>query len=276
MESIPAFIEVAKSVQDNKGLIKQGWEALMTKLHGKKSTLIFTGLAGAGKTTLFDRLSGKTEQAGYKLAGRSAKIEKSGKKLSADSIRGEPKKRLAYVVIPGQNSSIRQQAFEDLFKGSDEIAGIVHVVSAGLPILRERVALQVLAEKGIDTIEKFRQSQLEQELDDLDQTCKAIERYMTASHKPIWMIVALNKIDLFPETINQEISLYSKASSQFTERLRALQNRVGSLYFDWDVAPVSAWLEDFTYNNEKIDSTLRQPQQQAYLKAFIEKIVERC
>ena len=99
---------------------------------------------------------------------------------------------------------------------------------------------------------------------------------MTASRKPLWLLIAVNKIDLFPDAINQEINIYSKATSPFAERLRLLQNRIGSLYFTWDIAPVSACLEDFTFQNQKIDSTLKPSQQQEYVKAFIEKLIERC
>lgn len=276
MESLPAVLEGAKSLVENKGFIGQLWQGLTTKLLGKKSTIVFTGLAGAGKTTLFDCLSGRTELVSYKPPRRSTEVEKRQTKVAADPIHDDGKKRLAYVVIPGQESSIRQAAFEELFTGKDEIAGIIHVVSGGLPTLRENVSAQILADNGIDTIEKFRSHQLEAELEDLDLTCKAIERYMTASRKPIWMMVAVNKIDLFSATIEHEMSLYSKATTPFAERLNLLQKRVGSLFFDWDIVPVSAWLEDFRFNGQKIDSSLKRPQQQQYAKAFIEKIIDRC
>jgi len=276
MENIPALIEAAKSIQDNKGFVAESWGALMTKLVGKKSTIIFTGLPGAGKTTLLDKISGKTELPDYKPPGRSVKIEKGLKKVPVNTIRDEPKKRLAYVVIPGQESSVRQRAFEELFKGDEDVAGVVHVVSGGLPTLRERVAIQVMAEQGVDTIEKFRKFQVANELDDLDSVCDALERYMTISRKPLWLILVVNKADLFAATINHEIDGYIKATSPFAERLRLLQNRVGSLYFDWDIAPVSAYLEDFTFQNQTVESTLKPLQQQQYVKAFVEKLIERC
>lgn len=276
MESLPAVLEGAKSVVENRGFIIQAWQGLISKLLGKKATIIFTGLAGSGKTTLFDCLSGRTEQANYKPPRRSTEVEKRQKEVPADPVHDNPKKRLAYVVIPGQESSIRQIAFEELFAGKQEIAGVIHVVSSGLPTLRENVAMQVLAEKGIDTIEKFRAYQAQAELDDLDLTCKTIERYMTASRKPIWMLIAVNKIDLFPTTLEHEMSSYSKATTPFAERLKLLQTRVGSLFFDWDIVPISAWLEDFTFNSQKIDSSLKPSQQQQYIKAFIERILDRC
>lgn len=257
-------------------MIGQAWNSLLEKLIGRKSTIIFTGLPGVGKTTLLDKISGKMELPDYKLSGRSAKVERDIKKITADSLRDEPKKRLAYIVIPGQESSVRQQAFEDLFKGDETIAGVVHVVSGGLPTLRERVALQTLAEKGVDTIAKFRKFQVENELDDLDLVCDAIERYMLVSRKPLWLLIVVNKADLFSATINQELDGYSKATSPFAERLRLLQTRIGSLYFDWDIAPMSAYLEDFTFQDQTIDSVLRPGQQQEYVKAFIQKLIERC
>jgi len=276
MENIPAVIEVAKSLQDNKGLIGQAWRSLLEKLIGRKSTIIFTGLPGVGKTTLLDKISGKMELTDYKLPGRSAKVERNTKKISADSLRDEPKKRLAYVVIPGQESSVRQRAFEDLFKGDEAVAGVVHVVSGGLPTIRERVSLLKLTEKGIDTIEKFRKFQLENELEDLDMVCDAVERYMVASRKPLWLLIVVNKADLFAATVNQEMDGYSKATSPFSERVRLLQARIGSLYFDWDVTPMSSYIEDFTFQTQTIDSALRPAQQQEYVKAFIKKLIERC
>ncbi len=276
MEWIPGALKGAKAAYDSRNMASELWNSLMIKLKGKKATIVFTGLPGAGKTQLFDKLSGRTEKKGYLPPGRSAKVEKGGRKISADSLRDEPKKRLAYVVIPGQTSSVRQKAFEDMFSGKTEIAGIIHVVSSGLPTLRTREAAQVLKEQHVADVASYRQYQLLQEVEDLDETCMAIERYMIASRKPIWLFIVATKIDLFLNTLDHDLTVYEKASSPFVERLRQLQSRVGSLNFDWELVAVSAWNEDFDYNGEKLISSISPEQQNKYLDAFLQRMIDKC
>ena len=276
MEFIPGFLKGAKAAYDSRKMGGELWNALMIKLKGKKATIVFTGLPGAGKTQLFDRLSGKTEKEGYRPPGRSTKVEKASKKISKDELRDEPKKRLSYVVIPGQISSVRQKAFDELFAGKTEIAGVIHVVSSGLPTLRTREAMQVLKEQHISDVASYRQYQLLQEVDDLDETCQAIERYMVASRKPIWLFIVATKIDLFLSTLDQDLDAYEKASGPFVERLRQLQTRVGSLNFDWELVAVSAWNDDFDYNGEKLISNIAPEQQNEYLNAFLQRMIDKC
>ena len=276
MEFIPGFLKGAKAAYDSRNMAGELWNSLMVKLKGRKATIVFTGLPGAGKTQLLDRLTGKTEKANYVPPGRSAKVEKAGKKVSKDAIRDEPKKRLAYAVIPGQSSTVRQKAFDDLFSGKTDIAGIVHVVSSGLPTLRFREAMQILKEQHIGDVATYRQYQLQQEVEDLDETCKAIERYMVASRKPIWLFVVATKIDLFLDTLDHDLSAYETASSPFVERLRKLQTRVGSLNFDWELVPVSAWNTDFDYNGEKLISHIGPEQQKEYLNVFLQRMIDKC
>lgn len=276
MEFIPGFLKGAKAAYDSRNMAAAMWNALMVKLKGKKTTIVFTGLPGAGKTQLFDRLSGKTEKKGYVPPGRSTKVEKAGKKVDADALRDEPKKRLAYVVIPGQTSSVRQKAFDELFSGKTEIAGIIHVVSSGLPTIRDRGAVQSLKEQHIDDVTSFRQYYLQQEVDDLDETCQAIERYMVATRKPIWLFIAATKIDLFFNTLDADLAFYEKTNSPFIKRLQVLQNRVGSLNFNWELAAVSAWDEDFSFNGQKVISNMEPERQEEYLELFVQKMIDKC
>ena len=275
MEFIPGFLKGAKAAYDSRTLASELWKSLMIKLKGKKATIVFTGLPGAGKTQLLDRLTGKTEKAGYVSPGRSVKVEKAGKKVSKDAIRDEPKKRMAYVVIPGQSSTVRQRSFDDLFSGKTHIAGVVYVVSSGLPTVRTREEMHALKSQHIIDVATYRQYQLQQEVEDLDETCKAIERYMVATHNTMWLFVVATKIDLFFNTLDQDLTIYEQASSPFVERLRQLQNRVGSLNFDCELVAVSAWNADFNYNGEKLTSQMEPTQQKEYLEAFLQKMIAK-
>jgi GTPase SAR1 family protein len=275
MEFIPGFLKGAKVAYDSRTLAGELWNSLMIKLKGRKATIVFTGLPGAGKTQLLDRLTGKTEKADYVPPGRSARVEKAGKKISKDAIRDEPKKRLAYVVIPGQSSTVRQKALEELFSGKTPVAGVVHVVSSGLTTLRTREAMQILKEHDVADVAAYRQYQIQQEVENLDETCKAIERYMVATHKPVWLFIVATKIDLFFDTLDQDLIFYEQAGGPFAKRLRQLQDRVGSLNFDWELVAVSAWNTDFNYNGEKLTSQMKPEQQKEYLETFLQKMIAK-
>ena len=272
MESIPTSISILGELYEQKGPIRELVGKLTEKWFGRKSRLVITGMAGVGKTTLLDCLSGRVFAENYVLPNRSTRVERATRTLPANALRDEPKMHIAYSVIPGQPSLPRQIARKELFDGKTDIVGIVHVVSSGLPTLRYS-ASQLVA---INTIADYRAYYLAQELVDLDETCHDIERYLVASRKTVWLLLTLNKIDLFHQTLDLETAIYTSDDSPFVQRLRALQNRVGSLNFRWEVVPVCSWLEDFGVGESRLRSNLSQTEFRQYLQAFLTKLITNC
>ncbi len=123
------IVKVAGTAYKNRRHIVRTWQWIDNKLRGEKKTIAFTGVSGAGKTVLFDYLSGIAYKQGYAPpVGSSQKVDRSQETVEKDKLRNVPKRRIARIVIPGAESQPRFEAMEDLLKKRHEVCGIVHVV----------------------------------------------------------------------------------------------------------------------------------------------------
>ena len=60
-------------------------------------------------------------------------------------------------------------------------------------------------------------------------------------NKPIWLIIAVTKIDLYPDDVDEVVRYYSPGSgSPFAERVDALRALAGGAKLSVDVLPVSS------------------------------------
>ena len=174
-------------------------------------------MSGAGKTVLFDHLSGNATKPNYKLPLPSEAVEK-GKITN--------KKRLTAFVLPGQEERPRLEAIEDVFRGKNAVSGVVHVVANGFIELRSQAAREFLVESGIKTLEEFRRAQIADELLDLDSTCDILRQSINKHRSPKWLLVVVTKADLFYNEITEAEKYYSpNGNSQFAERLKQLTRR---------------------------------------------------
>lgn len=265
---IPAAT-AAKNAYANRNEIQSAWERIAARLWGKKSSIAFTGMAGVGKTVLFDHLSGKAYQKGYRPPGTS-QIKEEGRVPMAH-------KRTLVCVVPGQNSiEARHQTMDEMF-GAKPVHGVVHVVANGLPEIRNTVARQVLIEAGMISITELQKHQWEQELVDLDATCEEIRKSIRRHHKPKWLLVAVTKADLFADHLTSVEKYYSPhGASPFVSRLNQLQAQVGSDNFRWDAAPVCAWHTDFEWNEQSLPSQLKLDQIESLLTEFARHLEGFC
>jgi hypothetical protein len=263
------LLPVAKEAYKNREELKSIWDRIYSAVFGQKKKLAFTGMAGVGKTVLFDHISGEAYKKGYIPPGTS--LTKEAGKITA------PKKRMHITVIPGQESPERMQAIIDLFENKKPIDGIIHVVANGFIEPRGENSEKVLIEKGVDTIDKFRTYQLALELKDLHATCEIIRRAIHTHRKPKWMLVAVTKVDLYYSGIAQAAQYYAPdGDSDFVRRLKQLQEQVGTDNFSWDALPVCSWLDDFQWNKQVTPSTLKPHQRDHYLATFAKRLEGYC
>jgi GTPase SAR1 family protein len=260
------ILPAAKELYKNREHIEGFWQSFVTWLLGKKSSVVFTGLSGVGKTVLHDHLRGAAFKQGYNPPGISESVEE-------DKI-PFPRQRLSAFVLPGQDEFPRRAGIEDIFLGEEGVDGVVHVVSNGFIELRDRVAREsLIKDSGITTIEKFRAAQLHRELQDLGEICDLLRKSIHKHEKPKWLIIAVTKVDLFYANITQAEEYYSPhGKSEFVERLRTLQRQVGTDNFRWDSVPVCSWLEDFEWNGEKRLSVLKPNERDHYIALLAEKM----
>jgi GTPase SAR1 family protein len=232
--------------------------------------IVFTGLGGAGKTVLFDFLSGQGFARDYKPPKPSQSVEK-GKVRKA-------KQKMAISVLPGQTDHPRLQGINEIFHDKKGVDGVIHVVCNGFVDLRDKTAREFfIKDQKIDTIEKFQEMQLREELRDLDETCKILRHSIQKHQKPKWLLVAVTKIDLFYDKLDVVRAYYSpNGTSEFAERLKLLETQVGTDNFRWETVPVCAWLNDFEWNSEVAASVLKTDERDHYLAQFTQEMVEYC
>jgi hypothetical protein len=221
------------------------WERILAYIAGRKSLIVITGMPGVGKSVLSEHLVGDAYERGHENPLQpSPEVERA--KLV------EHKKRIRILTIPGQVAGPRLDALDDLVQGSEPITGIVHVVANGFAKTRSAGSEQALIEQAkIDTLAKYRQYQLQQEIADLALTCEFALRAIRKHKEHVWMLVAATKCDLYTNQIAAAEQYYSPfGQNAFVDQLVKLQSLVGRMKFTWDSIPVCGSLEDFTWNKE--------------------------
>src|SRR5205085_1980084 len=202
VETTSWVLPVAQEAYKHRKEVLSAWNRITTFLFGSKKAIAFTGTAGAGKTVLFDHLTGLAYKPGYvpPLTSQSVEIGKVA----------APKKRIRVSVIPGQEAPPRVYAINNIFLGKKPVDGVIHVVSNGFIETRSQAARETLIKEGnLTTLEQYREHQLGQELIDIDSTCELIRQTIYKHHKPTWMLIAVAKADLYYESIAQAERYYS-------------------------------------------------------------------
>ncbi len=147
-------------------------------------------------------------------------------------------------VLPGQDSPNKLFALDELFDGEVAVDGVIHVVANGFSTIRSPFAQQLAL-----NLEDYRQAIFKEEIEDLSDICERTRKSVRLSHKPAWILVAVTKIDLYYNSIEEARDRHFSEQSDFTKRIQKLSNQVGSDRFTWDVLPVCSRLDDFKLGN---------------------------
>jgi GTPase SAR1 family protein len=254
-------LSALKEAYDNRETISTLLQGGLKALFGTKTKIAVTGLPGVGKSVLLDHLKGR--QVPYDPPGQSQRVEHAKIK-----VKGE-RRRLALSVIPGQHSTVRSAAEDTLFL-KQKLDGVIHVVPFGFASLRSKAAEEHIVAQGATTIRALRDLNLKAELDDLEETCSLLAKAHHTKHQPPWIVIAVDKVDLYVPEIEDAHSYYSPDSgSPFAEKLVKLRERVGSDFLRFDAAPVCAHPTTFTWNREVCQSALTEEERDAYLAQFL-------
>jgi len=247
------------------------WDKIYSYLFGKSSLIVITGLPGVGKSVLFEHLTGEAYERGHEPPEQPSMTKDQGKIV-------ERKKRITLITIPGQQRAPRFDAMDELLKKSQPITCLIHVVANGFAKVRSAPAqASLVAQAKLETLAEYRAFQLQQETDDLRNTCDFALRAIREHKKPIWMLVAATKCDLYADTIKAAEQYYSPyGKNPFTEELIKLQAVAGSSQFSWDSIPVCAELVDFTWNQETVPSTLKVSQRDKLVLGLLRRIESAC
>jgi hypothetical protein len=184
-----------------------------------------TGMTGVGKSQLVDRLTRRTSGDGVAEVGSAVMERRTRRSPRLQGFR--------LLVVPGDNAATRLGALDEVFH-DEPVDGVIHVVANGYATPRRTAGTT-------GTAMASREEQLAAELEDWTITSHRIASMAVRRHKPIWLVIAVTKTDLYPDEIDQVLHYYSPGSgSPFGEKVDALRALAGGAKLSIDVLPVSS------------------------------------
>ncbi|KAA3439572.1 GTPase domain-containing protein [Rufibacter hautae] len=249
-ELIPSLIRTPITIYQNRKTIQHWWIRLLAQVDTGDTDIVLLGQGGVGKTLLSKCLHGQAPKFSYKTPGTSPNVETEA------VIFGDWTKLVR--VIPGQSSKERLKGLDEAFNTSESLEGVIYVVDWGYAKIRDETLKKALIEdRGIDTIAKLREYTLRNELEDLDLMMMKIRDLQAKDGRPKWLIIAVNKVDLYMNEVDEAQKYYSiDYGSDFAKVVNEYLHQIGTLNLKVFTLPISSWPEDFEWNNEMIDAKL--------------------
>jgi hypothetical protein len=188
-------------------------------------TVAVTGMTGVGKTQLADRLTRRTSGNGVADVGSAVMERRTRRSPRLQGFR--------FLVVPGENAATRLGALDEVFH-DEPVDGVIHVVANGYATPRRAAGT---TGKATAT----REEQLAAELEDWAITSHRIAAMAVRRDKPVWLVIAVTKSDLYADELDDVVHYYSPGSgSPFGDKLDELRALAGGAKLSVDVLPVSS------------------------------------
>lgn len=231
-------------------LLQHLWKNLLTFSDLGKTNIVVLGRPAVGKSVLTSKLYGEANDFSWELPDTSSQVESRAIQL------GEWTSLVR--VIPGQTTAESDIGIDEAFNKHNELQGVMFVTDWGFTGVRDNTLKEsMIRNQGIDTLEKLRQHNLKSELTYFKRVCDKIREAYSCGRKIKWVLIVVNKVDLFPESVENAMNYYAtNADSPFVKILNETLKSIGELNIKCSVMPISAWQNDFSWNKEEVKTNL--------------------
>ncbi len=207
------------------GALAAAPERVGRALRRRYPTVAVTGMTGVGKTQLADRLSRRSPADGAGEVGSAVMERRTRRSRRLHGFR--------FLVVPGDNAATRLGALDEVFH-DEPVDGVIHVVANGYATPRRAGGTTGPAAAS-------REDQLAAELEDWTITAHRIASMAVRRDKPVWLVIAVTKADLFAGDLDEVVRYYSPGSgSPFGAKVDELRALAGGARLSVDVLPVSS------------------------------------
>lgn len=260
------LVSTGKFLHSHRKLIERFYIQGLAKFDLGKTDIVITGHANAGKTILLHQMHGAARELTFVAPNESTKAE------------------VAAVTFPTSSHLVRVLPGQDGFRTKDELKsfldnpslkGIIHVTDFGFVHPRDETQSNQLIEVDrLQTVEALRKHNLNLEILALENVLHSIRlaRQQNENTAPKWLLIALNKTDLFPQKMNEALAHYHPSGSgKFGKVLKKAQTSFGDS-FGIRVAPVCAHPIPFSWNKTNVKTKMQSQQQREVLRDFMASV----
>jgi hypothetical protein len=263
--------------------------------------VLITGVAGTGKSTLYDALLGEVG-VNYHPRPESTKEETHRIQLRTKT----QNLRSGLIVVPGDDSSERRAILQRVSEKRAFPTGVIHCVSYGYrkvwtsieseiifnevlarqkPELLRTPADQRLSDWRDEALKLILHQQRREEAADFADLCNKLQEAWRGEAGPFWLILAVTKCDLFWDRLGEVVQWYvpngaPTGDTDFSERVRQLVYTVGAGRLTIAALPICSYTEQFTFNTQALravqDSRLDQKRQGVLLDEFKRVLGDLC
>ncbi|MEY4911903.1 MAG: hypothetical protein RL761_1566 [Pseudomonadota bacterium] len=258
---------VATEGYRQRGTIQQWWTKAKAYIDKGATQILITGHSAVGKSMLAAQMHGRARDLAFRPPSVSRHVE-------VEAVTLEQWSKLLRV-LPGQAIYSAVGEMQHMLN-NDSLEGIIHVVDYGFTLPRDpAIAATLLEIDDLDTIEKLRQKNLRDEVERIKLLFNDLRRMHKQNQAPQWVVIVVNKIDLFPDQEAQALRHYHPAGdSLFSQEVQAFLKDVGQTNLPVHFAKVCAWENDFVWNGQTVKSNLPRQAQMETLETLMQLIAE--